>query len=178
MLNLLSHPLFSRLLLTFLFFVASGSLFWKIAAATSEDDTPVELAPLAGADPDEGTRPWQPPKYSDQENALGHSAGAFAIPPRMEERVSFWIDIYSRYTTHQGLLHDSRYVNIVYESVDFTDIQAREDLSPREKTRARRKRLKEAKKKVKDRLRRLSKLSSPAGLEGEELRYWYLFSLV
>ena len=149
-----------------------------MAAATSDEETPVELSPLDGAQSGEGERPWMPPKYSAQENSLGYVSGAFSIPPGMEERVSFWIDIYSKFTTHQGLLHDSRYVNVVYETVDFSDIQTREDLSPRQKTKARRKRVKEAKKNIKARLLRLNKLTSPAGLEGEDLRYWYMFSKI
>ena len=39
-------------------------------------------------------------------------------------------------------------------------------------------RMKAAKKTIRDRLKRLNKLSSPAGLEGEDLRYWYMFAKV
>ncbi|MCB0384638.1 MAG: hypothetical protein KDD43_04525, partial [Bdellovibrionales bacterium] len=156
----------------------SGSFFGKFAAATSDEETPVVLADMDPNVPEQGDRPWVAPDYSKQEAALGYESGVFSIPPGMEERVSFWIDIYSELTTDQGLLHDSRYVHIVYEKVDFTDIQARADLTDVQKVRARRQRVNEAKKTIQERLKRLDRLSSPAGLEGEDLRYWYMFTKV
>ncbi|MCB0366773.1 MAG: transglycosylase SLT domain-containing protein [Bdellovibrionaceae bacterium] len=166
------------LILISFFLTVSGSLFGRFAAATSDEETPVVLADMDPNVPERGDRPWFSPDYSNQENALGYGAGAFAILPGMEERVSFWIDIYSELTTDQGLLHDSRYVHIVYEKVDFTDIQVQTDLTDVQKVRARRKRVNEAKKVVTERLHRLEKLSSPAGLDGEDLRYWYMFAKV
>ena len=77
--------------------------------------------------------PWKAPDYSGQEKTLGYGMGGLGVPAGMEERVSFWLDIYTKYTTDQGLLHDSRYVHIVYEPVDFTDIMAQEGLDKRAK---------------------------------------------
>ena len=45
----------------------------------------------------------------------------FKIPSSgvLRERALFWVQIYSKYSTQQGLLHDSRYPNVIYEEMDF-----------------------------------------------------------
>lgn len=119
---------------------------------------------------------WSVPDFSGQENFLGYSSAAFGVPAGMEERVSFWLDIYTKYTTDQGLLHDSRYVHITYEAVDFTEIMKTENLDKKSISKLRRQHMDAAKDKIRARLRRLNALTSPAGLEGEDLRYWYMFA--
>ncbi len=121
-------------------------------------------------------RKWRPPNFTNQENALGYDISTFSVPPGMEERISFWIDIYTKYSTNQGLMHDSLHVNLVYDVIDFQDIMSDEALSKSQKRRARRKRVKNKKREIQKRLKSLQRLSSPAGLSGEDLRYWYLFS--
>lgn len=37
----------------------------------------------------------------------------------LRERVDFWISIYSKVSTSQGLLHDARYPRVIYEEMDF-----------------------------------------------------------
>lgn len=153
--------------------------FFYVSAVQAEEDTPVLFKDmLKGLIGSEGSLPWMPPDYTGQEHTLGYGPGAFAVPTGMEQRVNFWIDIYTKYTTDQGLLHDSKYVHIVYEPVDFRDIMANEDLNLYQKEKARRDRMNEAKDKIRDRLKRLQRLSSSAGLEGEDLRYWYMFNEV
>ncbi|MGE0762624.1 MAG: transglycosylase SLT domain-containing protein [Bdellovibrionales bacterium] len=147
-------------------------------SSEADVDTPVlpeaiERPPTIGVD-----QPWAAPSYSNQEKALGYGVEAFKTPAGMEERVAFWVDIYTKYTTDQGLLHDSRYINLIYESVDFSDLVQNESLSLRQKEKARRDRVKQAKKQIEERLLRLQKLSSPEGLEGDDLRYWNLFANV
>lgn len=45
----------------------------------------------------------------------------FKIPASgvLRERAEFWIQIYSKYSTTQGVLHDSRYPTVIYEEMDF-----------------------------------------------------------
>lgn len=145
-------------------------------AESLDEETPVMMNDMEPVKELAGDLPWKPPVYGDQGGALGYANETFAIPNGMEERVSFWVDIYSKYTTDQGLLHDSQYVHLVYESVDFTDIMTRTDLSLHQKTRARKKRVDQAKQTVRERLRRLQKVPNSDGLQGEDLRYWHLFS--
>lgn len=121
---------------------------------------------------------WSPPEYGNQTQALGWSEETFRPPPGLQERVNFWKDIYSKYTSEQGVLHDSRHVPIVYETVEFGDISAREDLTFRQKERARRKRVDERKREILARLRRLQELKSAEGLQGEDARVWEMFASV
>lgn len=125
-----------------------------------------------------GDRPWRAPNYSDQAGALGWTPSAFAVPPGLERQVSFWLDIYTKYTANQGVLHDSEQIDFIYKELDFTDIEGNSTLNSFQKERARDKRVRTAKKEVVDRLTKLSKLDSSKGLSGEDLRYWRLFSKV
>lgn len=68
------------------------------------------------------TRPWRAPSFDDQETALGYRADAFAAPKGMEKQIQFWIDIYTKYTTNQGVIHDSENVEKIYDVVDFTGL--------------------------------------------------------
>lgn len=145
---------------------------------SSEAKTPVTLSDFHQSVNLDEAELWTAPDYSGQEKHLGYSSSAFAVPAGLEDRVAFWLDIYTKYTSDQGILHDSRYVHLIYEPVDFTDVMKQEHIDNKEKSRLRRERLKEAKEKIRQRLKKLNALSSPAGLEGEELRYWYLFANV
>jgi membrane-bound lytic murein transglycosylase D len=119
-------------------------------------------------------RPWQPPNYTGQEKALGWTPDIFSIPPKLQTRVNFWKDVYTKYSTNQGLLHDSQLVAVVYGQVDF-----KEGMSRRE-----RKHLVDNKKKeIRDMLTRLDKADNEfrktkemPKLEGEDLRIWNLFA--
>ncbi len=121
---------------------------------------------------------WQPTSFAKQDNALGWTPEAFAVPKGMEERVQFWRDIYTKFTSNQGLLHDSKYVGLVYEMVDFQDIDLNTTLSGKQRERARKKRVDDRKKDIASRMKRLQILSSPEGLNGEDLRYWEMFSKI
>lgn len=121
---------------------------------------------------------WAPPNYAGQENALGWTPEAFNVPKGMEERVQFWKDVYTKYTSDQGVLHDSRYVHLVYESLDFSDISAQTELTNKEREKLRRKRVDAKKKEIAERLKRLQELKDSTGLEGEDLRYWEMFAKI
>lgn len=121
------------------------------------------------------SRLWKAPDYSNQVGALGYDEATFEIPKGMERRVAFWMDIYTKYTTNQGLLHDSHFIDVVYEKVDFTEIMKDESKSPSQKNRARERLVKERKKHVASILRKLEKVKSSQDLNEEELRYWKMF---
>ncbi len=122
------------------------------------------------------TTPWQPPNYADQTKALGWKPEIFVAPPSMQARVDFWVDIYTKYSTSQGLLHDAYYVDFVYDQVDFKDIRGDRAKSPRQQKKAIEKLIKDKRHAIQDRLMKLSKLSSGDGLAGEDLRYWTMFT--
>lgn len=48
----------------------------------------------------------------------------FAVPPELETDVAFWRDIYAKYDSHQVILHDMKFLPIVYGVMDFTDLDA------------------------------------------------------
>lgn len=142
----------------------------------SEDVMPPQEADLPKPTP---LNPrWAPPDYSKQEKALGWTPTAFAVPAGMEERVQFWKDIYTKYTSEQGILHDSKYVHLVYDNVDFADISARQDLTLRQKEKARRQRVDDKKKEVLARIKHISTLKDGAGLAGEDARFWDMFAKI
>jgi membrane-bound lytic murein transglycosylase D len=120
-------------------------------------------------------RPWAPPNYSQQEAHLGYQAQDFEATPALRDRVNFWIDIYTKYTTDEGVLHDSLHVKVVYAAIDFRPIMNDSNIKERDRRRARKKLVEDKKLEIKERLTRLSRLNSSEGLSGEDLRYWKMF---
>ena len=49
----------------------------------------------------------------------------FPQPPELQPDVDFWVDIFTRYTTNQGVLHDTRNMAVVYTHIDFTSADGR-----------------------------------------------------
>ena len=43
----------------------------------------------------------------------------FPQPPELQPDVDFWISIFTRYDSGQGVLHDNRHLGVVYERVDI-----------------------------------------------------------
>ena len=42
----------------------------------------------------------------------------FPQPPELKPDVDFWVSIFTRYSTSEGVLHDSRNLGVVYERID------------------------------------------------------------
>jgi len=161
------------------------SVFVGLAFANSSDEevdsTPEEVIPQEDTVPAEATElnpKWSAPNYAGQDRALGWTPTAFAVPEGMQERVHFWRDIYTKYNSQQGVLHDSKYVHLVYDSLDFSDISAMPDLTHRQREKMRRKRVDERKKAVVERLKQLAKLKDGTGLVGEDARFYEMFQKV
>ncbi len=38
----------------------------------------------------------------------------------LSKRIAFWVKIYSELSTSQGVVHDAKYPEIIYETMDFT----------------------------------------------------------
>ncbi|MEJ2724445.1 MAG: transglycosylase SLT domain-containing protein, partial [Deltaproteobacteria bacterium] len=47
------------------------------------------------------------------------ASGSFPLYPCVEPNFHFWVDIYTKYPTTKGILHDSRDLNIVYAVLDL-----------------------------------------------------------
>lgn len=148
----------------------------EISIQDEESDTPVSHDQIAGDEKLVAARPWRAPDYSNQEDAVGWSETAFEVPKGLEVNVAFWKDIYTKYTTDQGVIHDSEYIDLIYEVIDFSPIVTRTDLTGRQKERLKTKAVKEAKKRVKTMLQKFEKLDSPGDLTEEEKRIWDYFA--
>lgn len=57
----------------------------------------------------------------------------FLVDPALEERVDFWVRIYSEYTTQQGVFHLPENPEVILGEVDLTDIYDNSVLSDRVK---------------------------------------------
>lgn len=109
--------------------------------------------------------PWAAPEYSRQEGALGWDTATFKIPPSMVKRVAFWKEIYSKYTTRQGVLHDPDQPQQIYDVIDFAAVG--------ESSRARARLVNQRKAKVAERFLRLSRVKSEKELRDVDDRRFF-----
>lgn len=143
-----------------------------------DEDTPVTHEEIAGEKNLTTSRPWKGPDFSGQSAALGYSSDTFAMAKGLETNVKFWIDVYSKYNTDQGVLHDSDYIDLVYEELDFSAISARTDLNSYQKEAAKVRMVKEAKKRVITMLEKFSQLKDPGELAAKEKKIWNYFEKI
>ncbi len=143
-----------------------------------DEDTPVTHEDIQNEKNLTASRSWKTPDFSKQENALGYGPQAFAIPKGMEIQVKFWIDIYSKYNSDQGVLHDSEYIDLIYEELDFSTVSSRTDLNAFQKEALKRKMVKDGKKRVISMLEKLSKTSSSDSLTAGEKKVWDYFQKI
>lgn len=112
--------------------------------------------------------PWVPPEYSRQEGTLGWDSATFKVPPGMAKRVAFWKEIYSKYTTHQGVLHDPDQPQQIYDVIDFSSVG--------ERSRARSRLVNQRKAKVAERFLRLSRIKSEKELRDADDKRFFSYA--
>lgn len=135
-------------------------------------DTPVSHDDLLVKEIDfTASRLWRAPVFKEQK-ALGWNESAFQIPKGMETQVKFWIDIYSKYTTDQGVLHDAENIDLIYQKIDFTDISGDTSLTGVQKERKKINRVKDAKKAIIAMLKKFETIKDPSELSKDERRVW------
>jgi len=49
-------------------------------------------------------------------------AKVFYVKKALNDGVSFWIKVFSKYSTNQGIIHDAKHLNVTYEIVDLSGI--------------------------------------------------------
>jgi membrane-bound lytic murein transglycosylase D len=141
-----------------------------------DEEAPVNHQAMPEVKDNEQATAWVAPRYHEQSQALGYSGPeTFAIPKGMEERVAFWLEIYTKYTTQEGVLHDSLYINNIYEPISFVEIESNPHLSESAKRRQKKALVKNAKNRIRQRLLRLEKIKDSSQLSGEDLRYWTMY---
>ena len=80
-----------------------------------------------------------------------YAAGDFPLPKSLEPAVGFWKRVYLEVSTREGLLHDSEYLGVVYEKLEYGAREGRAATAHKERRR----------KHWEDTLRRLSKGVAP-----------------
>ena len=50
------------------------------------------------------------------------STDQFPIDPALQKRVKFWVRVYTKLSTSEGVLHDAKYVDVIYKRLDFSDL--------------------------------------------------------
>lgn len=73
---------------------------------------------------------WSPPDYvSKNVHAKGYVPYPFDVPETLAKDVQFWIDIYSKYSTRQGVFHLVGETDQVLGEIDLTDVYANQKWS-------------------------------------------------
>jgi hypothetical protein len=55
-------------------------------------------------------------------DADNHISKEFHVPPELKENVTFWLKIYTQYTTQHLVFFDSRHPSMIYDVLDFRDL--------------------------------------------------------
>lgn len=119
-------------------------------------------------------REFRPPIYENQK-ANGYDSKSFDIPKGMEKQIEFWLSIYTKYTTLQGVIHDTENLDLVYLVLDFNEIQNRKDINKYRKEHLKEKLVDDEKKRVSQLLARISKQKNFKPANEDEQR---IFDLV
>lgn len=95
----------------FFVMITASFAFANNSLTNSPNKTPTKLPAEA----------WSPPIYGEQK-ALGYDAYSFAVPKNLEGEVNFWVQIYTKYTSEQGLFHLSGQTDKILGEIDMTAI--------------------------------------------------------
>jgi len=78
----------------------------------------------------EANQLWSPPDYQSlNQGAIGYAENPFLVPESLKDEVQFWIDIYSKYTTRQGVFHLSGRTDQILGTIDLTDVYSNQQWS-------------------------------------------------
>lgn len=148
------------------------------ATDDGDDSDTVSFNDWLSADELRQALPWQATNFAGQTTALGWSEHVFDVPKGLELRVAFWRDVYSKYSTNEGILHDRDHLDVIYEHMDFAELMADQSKNVYQKAKLRERLVRQKRKEIEDRLKRLHKLKTSDGLSGEDLRLWKLWENV
>ena len=63
--------------------------------------------------------------------SAGDTDTLFPKPTELEPDVDFWVDIFTKYSTDEGVLHDNRHLGVVYESMPMPSTISRKERNRR-----------------------------------------------
>tara|TARA_B100001248_G_C27399272_1_gene468557 strand:+ start:320 stop:1810 length:1491 start_codon:yes stop_codon:yes gene_type:complete len=141
----------------------------------ADEDTPVDFEQPKIEVDEKNAEDWQKPDYSLSLGSMGYDKKTFAVPDGLKKQVDFWKDIYTKYSSWQGVLHDSEHIDHIYAEIDFTPIMKNNDLSAYQKRKAKRKMVTDKKKEIVAIMYKLQKTKDITGLSPEELRIWLMY---
>lgn len=107
---------------------------------------------------------WKAPKYSNQRQALGYDENSFKIPKESALIIKFWQDIYTKYSSQHAIIHHAEYPEIVYEVLDFQNINQDSSLSETKKEELRNLQIRSAKERILFSLNKLAENDDPSTL--------------
>ena len=81
-------------------------------------------APLMGVADEFPLEPARP-STDPLPRSAGSADAGLVEPESLRSAVAFWMRVYLEATTEAGLLHDSRHLGVVYETVRFGDVKGR-----------------------------------------------------
>ncbi|PID57796.1 hypothetical protein CSB45_06120 [candidate division KSB3 bacterium] len=73
--------------------------------------------------------PFNPEQAQSAEEEREKLFHPFPFPDALQTQVAFWKKVFTEYTTKQAIIHDDRYMNVVYEviSIDFQEKKAQKE---------------------------------------------------
>ncbi len=72
-------------------------------------------------------RPYREAAFTGQGKALGYHSTAFSTPKGLEKQVQFWTDVYTKYSSSDGIIHDSENVEKIYRIVDLSGLKSEKE---------------------------------------------------
>lgn len=76
-----------------------------------------------------GLTTWVSPNWQTYQ-AIGYKADTFKVPEGLKKSVDFWIQIYTKYTTQQGVFHVAGDTDQILGDFDLTQVYANQQWSP------------------------------------------------
>jgi membrane-bound lytic murein transglycosylase D len=101
----------------------------------------------------------------------------FKVPEGLQRQVEFWTQIYGKYSSEYGVLHDAKTVDLIYTVVDFTPI-TRTKLHPFTKEHRIHFKLESERNKVIKLLRNFDRGRLPTKMSSNEQRVWDYFKTI
>lgn len=82
----------------------------ELACSSAPETVPLQVASIDSPSMDSGSRGRLPPPRDSAE---------FPRPAALEHQVAFWRNVYALWTRAQAVVHDDRYLDVVYEVIDL-----------------------------------------------------------
>lgn len=99
--------------------VAAGLLLLASAAQA-------QAQPQASTTSPNGVSELKPRPSTAQLDALRPDPEIFPVPENLEPNVAFWLEVYTGHDSDTVLLHDERYLQVVYAALDFGELMESE----------------------------------------------------